>query len=201
MFDISVTERCQRILAEYSKEGDTVIDCTAGGGWDTLFLAGQVGRTGCVLSFDVQQQALDATEKLLGENGFLCKRISSPYEYISSTEHNAGIYLTNDSHENLRHYYSEPSVIMYNLGYLPGGDHNIVTTAGATLASVDTALKTIKKNGIISIVTYPGHEEGSKEDLLIRQLTADLPANSFEVLTIEQSNRSNAPVSYLIYKK
>ena len=146
MFDISVTERCQRILAEYIKEGDTVIDCTAGGGWDTLFLAGQVGRTGCVLSFDVQQQALDATEKLLGENGFLCKRISSPYEYISSTEHNAGIYLTNDSHENLRHYYSEPSVIMYNLGYLPGGDHNIVTTAGATLASVDTALEIVKKN-------------------------------------------------------
>ena len=130
MFDISVTERCQRILAEYIKGGDTVIDCTAGGGWDTLFLARQVGRTGCVLSFDVQQQALDATEKLLGENGFLCKRISSPYEYISSTEHNTGIYLTNDSHENLGHYYSEPSVIMYNLGYLPGGDHNIVTTAG-----------------------------------------------------------------------
>ena len=43
MFDISVTDRCHKILAKYISEGDTVIDCTAGGGADTLFLAKSVG--------------------------------------------------------------------------------------------------------------------------------------------------------------
>ena len=218
MFDISVTDRCHKILAKYISEGDTVIDCTAGGGSDTLFLAKCVGSDGRVLAFDVQEAALNATEKLLRKNGFLCKRLvpSSQPDFsseiktvtksISSSNNNASVLLIHDSHEKIGTLFSilsnnAPSVIMYNLGYLPGGDHSIVTKAETTLNAIRASLDVIKENGIISIVTYPGHEEGARENQLINKLLSYLPPDRFEVLTIDQTNRSNAPVLYLINKK
>lgn len=198
MFDICVTERCQNILAEYISKGDTVIDCTAGNGSDTLFLAKCVGNAGCVLAFDVQEKALEATEKLLSESGFSCKRITD--------SDSVTVYLIHDSHENIADYSNlcennAPSAIMYNLGYLPGGDHSIVTRCDSTLDSIKAAFDMIRQNGVISIVTYPGHAEGAKEDQLIRQLLTDLSPGRFEVLTIDQTNRSKAPVLYLVFKK
>lgn len=218
MFDISVTDRCHKILAKYISEGDTVIDCTAGGGADTLFLAKSVGSDGRVLAFDVQEAALNATEKLLRKNGFLCKRfvsssqpdfsseIKTVTKSISSSNNNASVLLIHDSHEKIGTLFSilsnnAPSVIMYNLGYLPGGDHSIVTKAETTLNAIRASLDVIKENGIISIVTYPGHEEGARENQLINKLLSYLPPDRFEVLTIDQTNRSNAPVLYLINKK
>lgn len=218
MFDISVTDRCHKILAKYISEGDTVIDCTAGGGADTLFLAKSVGTGGCVLAFDVQETALNVTEKLLQKNGFLCKRfvsssqpdfsseIKTDNKSFSSSNIDPSVLLIHDSHEKIGTFFSilpknAPSVIMYNLGYLPGGDHSIVTKAGTTLTSVRASLDIIKENGIISIVTYPGHEEGARENKMVNELLSDLPPDRFEVLTIAQTNRSNAPVLYLINKK
>ena len=198
MFDICVTERCQNILAEYISKDDTVIDCTAGNGGDTLFLAKCVGNTGRVLAFDVQEQALDATEKLLSERGFSCKR--------TTDSDNATVYLIKDSHVNLAAYSNlyentAPSAIMYNLGYLPGGDHSIVTHFDSTLDSIKTALDIVRQNGVISIVTYPGHAEGAKEDQHVQKLLTDLSPGRFEVLTINQTNRGKAPVLYLVFKK
>ncbi|MEE1170267.1 MAG: class I SAM-dependent methyltransferase [Anaerovoracaceae bacterium] len=218
MFDISVTDRCHKILAKYISEGDTVIDCTAGGGADTLFLAKSVGTGGCVLAFDVQETALNVTEKLLQKNGFLCKRfvsssqpdfsseIKTVTKSISSSNNNASVLLIHDSHEKIGTLFSilsnnAPSVIMYNLGYLPGGDHSIVTKAETTLNAIRASLDVIKENGIISIVTYPGHEEGARENQLINKLLSYLPPDRFEVLTIDQTNRINAPVLCLINKK
>ena len=197
MFDISVTDRCHKILAKYISEGDTVIDCTAGGGSDTLFLAKCVGSDGRVLAFDVQEAALNATEKLLRKNGNTKSIFSN---------NNASVLLIHDSHEKIGTLFSilsnnAPSVIMYNLGYLPGGDHSIVTKAETTLNAIRASLDVIKENGIISIVTYPGHEEGARENKLINKLLSYLPPDRFEVLTIAQTNRSNAPVLYLINKK
>ena len=218
MFDISVTDRCHKILAKYISEGDTVIDCTAGGGADTLFLAKCVGSDGRVLAFDVQETALNVTEKLLQKNGFLCKRfvsssqpvfsseIKTATKSISSSNNDPSVLLIHDSHEKIGTLFSilsnnAPSVIMYNLGYLPGGDHSIVTKAETTLNAIRASLDVIKENGIISIVTYPGHEEGARENQLINKLLSYLPPDRFEALTIDQTNRSNAPVLYLINKK
>src|SRR5512144_1655855 len=53
------------------KPGDRVMDATCGNGHDTLFLAGLVGAGGTVFAFDVQEQALEKTRQLLGENGYL----------------------------------------------------------------------------------------------------------------------------------
>ena len=45
------------------KEGDLCIDATAGNGNDTLLLSQLCGESGKVLAFDIQEQALTATQK------------------------------------------------------------------------------------------------------------------------------------------
>ena len=189
MFDLTVTERCHRILAEYIKEGDVAVDCTAGNGHDTLFLARNVGETGRVYAFDVQKEAIENTSRLLSENGIDMSKAS----------------LIQDSHANLAEYLQvdspRPNIIMYNLGYMPGGDHSITTTETDTLKSLEISLGLIAPGGIISVIAYPGHEEGAREMRAIKTLLSSLPTAQFEVVTITQDNRKNAPVLCMVHKK
>ena len=191
------------ILAEYISKGDTVIDCTAGNGHDTLFLARATGPSGKVLAFDVQEKALDASEGLLRDNGFSCKRISRHHSgVLACDEASPSIFLINDSHENIRDYtVTEPQVIIYNLGYLPGGDHSMVTTPASTISSVRSSLDILRQGGVISVITYPGHEEGAAEERLLSELFGSLKPGAYEVLYISQHNRNNSPNLFLCYKK
>ena len=60
----------------------------------------------------------------LSENGF------------SSQLHDGTIDIICDSHINMSEYVNEPvSVIIFNLGYLPGGDRSITTCVSDTLKS------------------------------------------------------------------
>ena len=58
-----------KIIRERVQPGDLCIDATAGRGNDALFLAELVGETGHVTAFDIQQDAVDSTKKLLEEHG------------------------------------------------------------------------------------------------------------------------------------
>ena len=91
---------------------------------------------------------------------------------------------------------------MYNLGYLPGGDHRLSTRTEDTLSSVSQALKLLKKGGVLSLVAYPGHEEGRKEAGAVHDFLAGLSPKDYEVLSLAQTNRSAlAPVLYLVHKR
>ena len=57
-----------KIIRERVQPGDLCIDATAGRGNDALFLAELVGETGHVTAFDIQQDAVDSTKKLLEEH-------------------------------------------------------------------------------------------------------------------------------------
>ena len=50
------------------KEEGVYIDATMGNGHDTLFLCEMAGEKGKVLAFDIQERALEATDKLLREH-------------------------------------------------------------------------------------------------------------------------------------
>ena len=65
-----------------------------------------------------------------------------------------------------------PAVIMYNLSYLPGADHSFTTRTEETIASLQQALVLLKKGGLISVITYPGHEEGQREACAVRRSQA-----------------------------
>lgn len=87
--------------------GDAVVDATAGNGHDTVFLARLVGPSGQVHAFDVQEEAIRATRERLEKEGLLTPSVR--------------LHLA--SHDRLAELVGGPvKAIVFNLGYLPGGD-------------------------------------------------------------------------------
>lgn len=174
----------KRLIQQVVTPGDTVIDATAGNGNDTQFLAEQVGPTGKVFAFDVQQQALDATRKRLGE---LNERVS----------------LVLDSHAHINQYVEAPiSGAMFNLGYLPySEDLSIITKAESTIAAIDTCLRLLKKDGIMTISVYDGHKGGPEERDALLQYVQQLHQGDVHVVKYELLNlRHNPPFLIAIEK-
>ena len=53
-----LTEKTHFVLKNFIKNGDYLIDATAGNGHDTVFLAEETGPTGHVYAFDIQKNPL-----------------------------------------------------------------------------------------------------------------------------------------------
>jgi hypothetical protein len=138
------------IWKDFLQKGMSAIDATAGGGNDTLFIAKLIltKNSGKLFAYDIQKEALEKTEKRLKENldDFLLKRV----------------HLLHKSHEDLPKN-ENISLIVYNLGYFPGGNEEITTKFNSTLRSIENAIEIILPKGLITITMYPGHEEGKIE--------------------------------------
>ena len=167
-------------IKEYLTENDIAVDMTAGNGNDTLFLAKLCRH---VYSFDVQNDAIKNTRRLLEENNI------------------DNVTLILDSHENIDNHITESiQCAVYNLGYLPSGDKSITTTASSTLKSLDKLLPLMKKNSLVSITVYVGHKEGSLESKQVEDYASKLPSNKFNVLLYSNLNKRNAPYNIFIEK-
>jgi tRNA A58 N-methylase Trm61 len=160
------TALAQAMLRPLIREGDVVIDATAGNGYDTLFLAECVGVKGKVLAFDIQEAALVSARARLVEAG--C---------------DGRVELFHESHRGMGAYGKEGTVavIMFNLGYLPGEAHEITTAAGETLAALEVAARMIKPGGILSVVCYPGHAAGAEEAAAVGTWMTGLAAQAWRV--------------------
>lgn len=167
----------RELIGHVLKEGDTAIDATCGNGHDTLFLAERVGETGSVLAFDIQQQALHNTEERLSETG-LAHRVA----YFHASHADLSAYLT-----------CPVAAIMFNLGYLPGGDHQIKTDAKSTVQALVASVPALKKGGIITIMAYTGHDGGVEEYAAVCKFLSDLPQQEFNVLSYRYINQKNDP--------
>lgn len=148
---IPLTETAHIAVSTHLKEGDVAIDATVGNGRDTAFLAQAVGEGGHVHGFDIQPQAIASARSYLARLG-LMRRVD--------------LYET--GHERMPEVLppalaGQVSAILFNLGYLPGGDHALTTTARNTLAALDASLEFLAPGGILSIMCYPGHPEGALE--------------------------------------
>ena len=166
--------------------GDAVVDATMGNGHDTLYLAQKVGESGRVWAFDVQQAALDATRRRLEDNGCADR-----------------VRLILDSHANMAAYVDEPpSAILFNLGWLPTGDHSVTTRVDSTLSAVSAAMELVRPGGAVSVCIYPGHEEGTREKLALKEMLAGADIHRFNVLWCEFANqREDSPKLALIQKE
>ena len=159
------------------KPGDTVIDATAGNGNDTLFLAKLVGEEGKVYAFDIQPQAIENTKKRLADNGVLER---------------CDVIL--DGHQNMKKYVEAPvSAIMFNFGYLPGGDHNIFTTAPTSIAAIEAAMELISDDGIISLAIYYGGDSGFEEHDALLPFLKSISNKEYSVLYHDFINYPNCP--------
>ena len=178
MKNIQITGWCSRFIEEQVQEGDLCIDATAGNGSDTLLLSRLCGNTGHVLAFDIQKDALDHTkEKLLKESPFQnCKCIL-------------------DSHSNMEAYASPDTVscIVFNFGYLPGGDHTISTRIKTSMPALSSSLKLLKKGGLLSLCIYSGGDTGFEEHDAVLSWLKSLDPHCYLVIKSEFYNRPNHP--------
>ncbi len=148
------------------RPGDAVTDATMGNGHDTLLLCELVGDTGRVYAFDVQSQAVESTRKRLTEAGLSDR---------------ARLFLM--GHERMGEVVQEPlSAVVFNLGWLPGGDHAVTTRWETTQKALDAALALLKPMGLLLICAYPGHEEGERERRELTAYLSTLPPQRFNVL-------------------
>lgn len=184
---LRATKFVHQILRNKIEEGNTVIDGTMGNGYDTLFLVQTVGEKGRVYAFDIQKTSLENTTKRLVENNVLL---------------NENVKLIHDGHENLEKYVNEPiHAAMFNLGYLPGGDHSIITNPETTIKALSSVLKLLVRGGIVSVVVYYGHSGGAEERDKVLNYLHSLEYNNYTVMQCSYMNQSNCPPIILLIEK
>ncbi len=164
--------------------GGNVIDATAGNGFDTLKLCRAVGENGRVYAFDIQKSALSETERKLIEQGF------------------SNATLICDSHSVLDKYVKEPvDGVVFNLGYLPGGDHSLQTKSETTIEAIKKSLVLLKNTGFISVTVYYGKNSGTDEKERVMEFLKTLDYKNYTVLVHDFYNRpNNPPITVIITK-
>lgn len=187
MFKKNMVQNAQHIiklhLQNEGKEQAVGVDATVGNGHDTCFLS-SLFPIQKIYGFDIQKRALEKAKESLGQ-----------------TEKE--IHLLLDSHTAIDKYVHEPiDVAMFNLGYLPSGDKQIVTTAETTLSAIEKTIALLACKGILTIMTYPGHEEGLKEHLAVQHYLSHMNYKLFTVLEIAMSNiQSPCPTLFICIKE
>lgn len=169
------------VLEKRVRPGDTVVDATVGNGHDTLFLAKLVGPGGKVYGFDIQEIALQRTR-----------------ERLEKEKAEKNVVLFHCGHEELLDRIPEKdhgkiTGAIFNLGYLPRGDHSIVTKPETTLKAVEGLLQITAPGGVISIVVYEGHPGGKAEKEALLDYVQKIDQSLARVLMYRFINQKNAP--------
>ncbi|MCC5812579.1 MAG: methyltransferase domain-containing protein [Ectothiorhodospiraceae bacterium] len=157
-----LTLLAQEWIVQAIAPGDTVLDATVGNGHDTLFLAERVAPGGCVWGLDIQQAALDAArERLAAVTDLRLELRLLGHEHLSSL--NTGAL----------------KAAMFNLGYLPGSSHTVVTRPDTTCRALEQVVARLRPGGRCSILAYIGHPGGAEEADAVRQWCATLEPGRF----------------------
>lgn len=141
------------------KQGDLGIDATIGNGYDTEFLV-KLGVK--VIGFDIQHEAIVKTEKRLKDGGNW-----------------KNVILYNIGHERMLEFIAKDwteqvQIVMFNLGYLPGGDKRYITRPETTLKALVSAYSLLKEGGYMSVMVYPDHEGGEAEARMVESWTLEI---------------------------
>lgn len=172
-----IYEIYHNIIDKYIDNKHIAIDATLGNGNDTDFLRSKFDK---VYSFDIQKSAVDNYREKSSDN----------------------VILINDSHSMFKKYINEEvQCIVYNLGFLPGGDKTITTTAETSIESIKCGLEILSPGGLMVIACYVGHNEGKKEYSCIKEFVSNLQTNKFGVIKQSFINRHKNPPILLIIEK
>lgn len=159
----------------HGPEGRLAIDATAGNGHDTLFLAELVGTTGRVWAVDLQDAAITRTRERVGS---LVDRVD----------------LCVGNHADLKsmiplEYHGQIAIVMFNLGYLPGGEKSMITRTDSTLTALNSAWELLVGGGLLSVIAYPGHLGGDHEATAVEDWISHSP------LDVISSPSTGSPIS------
>lgn len=182
------TVEAQNLAKSYLANGSIAIDATCGNGFDTLFLAEQVGSSGVVYGLDIQERAIESVRQKLLEKSMLsqCNLVVGCHSQLNS--------IVNPIHAGV------VSVVMFNLGYLPLGDKSIVTRPATTLAALDQASELVRPGGLISVLAYPGHAGGLDEANCVANWVGRSEP-SFQAEKFQDLNNANSPILWALTKE
>ena len=175
------TTMLAHVICEHYLSADmnpVAVDATCGNGHDTLWLARRCSK---VYGFDIQPEAIQNTRNLLKQEG-----LDSKAELIC------------DSHERITDYVKEPvHLVIFNLGYLPGGDKDITTGKETTLPALKQALAMLKQNGLLCVVMYWGHLSGKEERKAVLEWASKLDKGIYHCVHTDMINQTNCPLELL----
>ena len=184
-----LTQQAQDAIRTVVLPGETAIDATAGNGYDTQFLAELVGPEGSVFAFDLQPLALQNTASRLRESNL------------------DNVTLIEMDHSRLRElipeqFHGRIAAVMFNLGYLPGGDKEITTTAASTRRAIQTAAYLLRQDGLMTVIAYTGHDGGASEAQVVEQVLSEFPESDWLIETVEsQPGKVSGPKMFLARKR
>lgn len=164
------------------------VDATMGNGHDTVLLARCVGDTGQVFAFDIQPEAIAATRARLREAG-LEDRVTC----------------LQAGHEEMVPCLPPVAVgcvsaILFNLGYLPGGDKSRITTAVTTRRALDAASAVLAPGGLVSVVAYTGHPGAAGEAAEVERWMRTRAEEGWSCFHAPPANpKSKPPIPYLAW--
>ena len=190
--------------------GDVVVDATCGNGWDSLYLLRALAAAGgsSLMTCDIQVLALENAKSLLarelsalldidrspepGGDVWVCR----PNEEFLQRHPAAGpvtLHWKLQSHLDLMKSQDESSikVVVFNLGYLPGGDKNVVTVPEVTMATIEASRTALREGGCISVTCYPGHAEGRMEEEQVQADARRLPVEIWSCYLHQWINQRN----------
>ena len=178
---LRILEFAHKTIKDRVSSNDICVDMTVGNGNDILFMA---KITKFVYGFDIQQQAIDNTTKLLKQNNI----------------DNYRLFLS--SHENVDKLVNEKvKAFIFNLGYLPTGDKSITTNYESTINAINNALKILDVKGVIIIVVYVGHESGKIEDEKLNEYIKTLNQKQYDVISYRFLNQINNPPYCIVIER
>lgn len=178
MFDLkSARHWAEALICEKLERGMRAVDATMGNGGDTERLCRLVGEEGLVWAFDLQKEAVERTAARLAQAGLAARA-----------------RLIHAGHEHMREHVTEPvDAVVFNLGWLPGGDKTITTRAETALQALDNATELLKRGGLLTVCVYPGHPEGNEERRRVLEWAERLDPKRFAVLRTAYLNQPNSP--------
>jgi Putative rRNA methylase len=194
---ISLVKLAHSLITNKVKSGDIAIDATVGNGHDTQFLLELVSAKGKVFGFDIQQAAIESALAI----DFTCSN-SSPEEATALTP----LTLIQASHAKMgdyipSSYHGKISAVMFNLGYLPGGDKRIITQADSTLVALSCACQLLSASGIITVLAYPNHEGGEVETEQVKNWCLNLDPGQYQAKQFENHPENpSAPKLFVVSK-
>ena len=183
-----LTEKVHHILTNHLQEGDRAIDATAGNGYDTLFLAEQVGASGKVIAIDIQDYAIRSTREKLESAGLIDRAILVSEDHAITMRK-----LILDDHENV-------AAITFNLGYLPGSDKSIQTRAESTEEALAASIQLLTPGGYLCVTAYRGHSGGRAEAETVEAFMRKSQTEGHTVDCYEPESSNSPPVLWVLKK-
>ena len=178
-------------LARESDKEPLAVDATTGNGHDTLFLASEIGEAGRVWAFDVQTAALVVAQNRLAT---AVEDFSGRAVFVHAGHETAKDHLPRDAGGRLW-------AVTFNLGFLPGSNRRVKTTAATTLQALSLFAEMLAVGGIISVHVYRGHAGGEEEGEAVSRWAAMLPWETWRVAEYAFCNRPRNPETLFLAEK